>query len=165
MTTIFLALGSNLGNRAANLALALRMLSPAVRVLGVSRLYQSAPADGSPQPPYFNAACRAQTDLPPLDLLAHVKRIEHDIGRRPAGHWAPRIIDIDIALYEDALMATEALTLPHPRLGQRPFVVRPLLDLEPALVIPGTDDRLADLPAASAGIEVLADAGWAASRP
>lgn len=143
---VYLALGANLGNRQANIALALRMLGPLVRVEAVSPLYESAPQGISgEQPPYYNAACRIVTGLSPGLLLRHVKLIEHEIGRRATERWAPRPIDIDIALYNDQVFETPELTLPHPRLTERAFVLRPLVDLDPALVHPATGQRLADL--------------------
>lgn len=157
---IYLALGANLGNRAANIALALRMMGPLVRVEAVSRLYESAPADASDQPAYYNAACRVVTGLGPDLLLAHAKRVEHMIGRRRAERWAPRPIDIDIALYNDAVLSADALTLPHPRLTERTFVLRPLLDIDPELTLPGTGHRLSELRAASEPIAVVAEGEW-----
>ena len=157
---VYLALGSNLGNRAANIALAMRMLAPLVRVEAVSKLYESAPQDGSDQPNYYNAACRIVTGLSPELLLSHVKRIERLVGRRGAGHWAPRVIDIDIALYGDRVLQAEDLSLPHPRLAERPFVLRPLLDIDPELVLPGTEHRLSALRAASEELAVVAEGEW-----
>jgi 2-amino-4-hydroxy-6-hydroxymethyldihydropteridine diphosphokinase len=157
---IYLALGSNLGNRAANIALALRMMGPLVRVDAVSKLYESPPADGSDQPLYYNAACRVVTGLGPDLLLAHAKRVEHMIGRRRAERWAARPIDIDIVLYDDVVLSGEALTVPHPRLTERTFVLRPLLDLDPDLALPGTGHRLSVLRSASDAITVVADREW-----
>jgi 2-amino-4-hydroxy-6-hydroxymethyldihydropteridine diphosphokinase len=160
--TIYLALGANLGNRAANLALALRMLEPVVRVDAVSPLYESPPQAPSAGPPYYNAACRVTTGLTPRALLRHVKQIEFEIGRRPGARWAPRPIDIDIALFDDATVVDADLVLPHPRIGERAFVLQPLLDLDSALVLPGGGEPLADLLAAlgATGLTQVADAGW-----
>lgn len=155
----YLGLGSNLGNRAANIALALRMLAPLARVEAVSRLYESAPADGSDQPDYYDAACRIVTGLTPDLLLAHVKRVEYLLGRRPSGRWSARPIDIDILLFGDRVLETDALTIPHPRLAERAFAVRPLLDLEPELALPD-GGRLADLPAGRQEIAVVAEGEW-----
>jgi 2-amino-4-hydroxy-6-hydroxymethyldihydropteridine diphosphokinase len=165
---VYLALGANLGNRRANLALALRMLPPVVRVEAVSPLYESAPlalpagVATSPGPPYYNTACRVTTGLTPRALLNHVKRIEFEIGRRETTRWAPRPIDIDIALYDDTVVADADLVVPHPRLGERAFVLQPLLDLDPTLVLPGSGQPLAELLAAlgDAGLSRLGDAGW-----
>jgi 2-amino-4-hydroxy-6-hydroxymethyldihydropteridine diphosphokinase len=159
---VYLALGSNLGNRRANLAHALRMLPPLARVDAVSPLYESPPQPPAPPPAYLNAAARLTTGLGPLLLLRHLKRIERLIGRREAPRWAPRPIDLDIALYDDQVWEDEALIVPHPRLGERAFVLRPLLDLDAALVHPLTRERLDALlaRAGSDGLVRVAEAGW-----
>jgi 2-amino-4-hydroxy-6-hydroxymethyldihydropteridine diphosphokinase len=157
---VYLGLGANLGNRAANIALALKMLAPLVRVEAVSPLYESPPADGSDQPLYYNAACRVVTGLPPDLLLTHIKRVEQMIGRRDAPRWSPRPIDIDILLFDDRVVETPALTVPHPRLTERAFVLRPLLDLDPEVTHPGSGERLASLPAASEALAVVAQGEW-----
>jgi 2-amino-4-hydroxy-6-hydroxymethyldihydropteridine diphosphokinase len=132
VTRAFLALGANVGNRKENLRLALRWLQPACRIVAVSSLYRS-PAlvlEGAPPgPDYVNAACEVETDLAPRELLAHVKSIEHAIGRRPAERWAPRPIDIDILLYGDEVIDAEELAVPHPGLTERNFVLAPLAEL------------------------------------
>jgi 2-amino-4-hydroxy-6-hydroxymethyldihydropteridine diphosphokinase len=145
MAGIYLALGSNLGNRRSNLALALRMLEPLVRVEAVSALYESPPQPPAPPPPYLNCACRVVTGLSPLLLLRHVKRIEQAIGRRSTEPWAPRPIDIDIVLFNDERLETEELTIPHPRLAERPFVIQPLLDLDIDLVDHRTGEKMAKI--------------------
>jgi 2-amino-4-hydroxy-6-hydroxymethyldihydropteridine diphosphokinase len=160
MILVYLALGSNLGNRAANLALAIDLLALEVRVTGVSRLYESEAADGTRQPRYFNAASRGETELGPAELLALCQRIEHAVGRRRAARWAPRVLDIDIALYGDLVIETPALTLPHPRLAERSFVVRPLLDLDPELRMPASGARLADIPVVGPQAVVIGEGEW-----
>ena len=152
-TGIYLALGANLGNRQANIALALRMLEPLVRVEAVSSLYESPPQGGAlslskgpaGQPPYYNAACRVITGLRPLALLRHVQRVEDAIGRRAGERWGPRPVDIDIALYEDLVLSAAGLTIPHPMLKERAFVLRPVLDIDPDAVDPASGERLADV--------------------
>ncbi len=139
---VYLAPGSNLGNRQANLALALRMLAPLVRVDAVSPLYESAPQAPAPPPAYLNAVCRVTTGLSPAALLSHVKRVERLIGRRDGERWAPRPIDIDILIYNEEQIETESPILPHPRLAERAFVLRPLLDLDSELEHPLTGERL-----------------------
>jgi 2-amino-4-hydroxy-6-hydroxymethyldihydropteridine diphosphokinase len=140
--TVYIALGSNLGNRQANMAMALRMLPPLARVDAVSPLYESPPQPPAPPPPYLNAAARIVTGLGPELLLRHLKQIEHLIGRRSRERWAPRPIDLDIALYGNIVLETADLTIPHPRLAERAFVLKPLLDIEPELLDPKTGDRL-----------------------
>jgi len=159
---VYVALGSNLGNRQANLAMALRMFEPLARVEAVSALYESPPQPPAPPPPYLNAACRVVTGLAPDALLRHLKRIEHQIGRRGTQRWAPRPIDLDIALYDGQVLDGDELTVPHPRLTDRAFVLRPLLDLEPELTHPATGERLADvlLRVGRDGLVEVAGAGW-----
>ena len=159
---IYVALGSNLGNRQANLAMALRMFEPLARVDAVSALYESPPQAPAPPPAYLNAACRIVTGLSPDSLLRHLKRIEYQIGRRPGERWAPRPIDLDIALYDDRVLEDGDLVVPHPRILERAFVLRPLLDLDPDLTHPATGQRLADVLArlGTDGLEEVAPAGW-----
>ena len=126
------------------MAMALRMLPPLARVDAVSPLYESPPQPPAPPPPYLNAAARIVTGLGPELLLRHLKQIEHLIGRRSKARWAPRPIDLDIALYGDLVLETADLTIPHPRLAERAFVLKPLLDIEPELRHPATGKRLAD---------------------
>jgi 2-amino-4-hydroxy-6-hydroxymethyldihydropteridine diphosphokinase len=159
---VYIALGSNLGNRRANMAMALRMLPPLVRVEAVSPLYQSPPQPPSPPPPYFNAVCRVVTGLDPRPLLHHLKSIERLIGRLDAERWAPRPIDLDLVLYGDEVIDEEELVVPHPRLAERDFVLRPLLDLDHDLTEPGSGLRLADLydNTSSAGLTLVGSPGW-----
>jgi 2-amino-4-hydroxy-6-hydroxymethyldihydropteridine diphosphokinase len=142
---IYIALGANLGDRRANLREALRLLPPDVEVEEVSALYESPPQPPAPPPAYLNAACRIATRLEPRDLLDYLKRIERDLGRRSAERWAPRPIDLDIALYHDRVVEEDDLVIPHPRLSERAFVLQPLLDLDAGLVHPVTGERLSDL--------------------
>jgi 2-amino-4-hydroxy-6-hydroxymethyldihydropteridine diphosphokinase len=162
MATVYIALGSNLGNRQANLAMALRMLPPLARVDAVSPLYESPPQPPAPPPPYLNAAARIVTGLGPDALLRHLKQIEHLIGRRSKERWSPRPIDLDIALYDDLVLATADLTIPHPRLAERAFVLNPLLDIEPDLKHPATGDSLQSAldRVATAPLSRLAAADW-----
>lgn len=139
---IYLALGANLGDRRANLIAALCALPPLVRVEAVSALYESAPQPPSPPPAYLNAVARVATGLEPEALLAYLKQIEHDLGRRPSPRWAPRPIDLDIVLYDGRIVHTDTLQIPHPQLPYRAFVLRPLLDLDEDLVHPATGERL-----------------------
>jgi 2-amino-4-hydroxy-6-hydroxymethyldihydropteridine diphosphokinase len=167
MSTVYIALGSNLGNRQANMAMALRMLPPLARVDAVSPLYESPPQPPAPPPPYLNAAARIITGLGPDALLRHLKQIEHLIGRRSRERWSPRPIDLDIALYDDLVLDTPDLKIPHPRIAERAFVLKPLLDIEPDLKHPVTGKRLADTLAAVQRSELVLVPGreWAGSAP
>ena len=148
---IYLGLGSNLGDRLAQLVAAVRALeAEGVAPRRRSPLYESAPVGPADQPWYLNAVLEAETALGPLDLLAAVKRVEAAIGRRPGVRWGPRVVDVDVLLYGDRVVdeCEPWLTIPHPELWKRRFVLAPLRDLRPDLR--GPDGRcieawLADL--------------------
>ncbi len=135
--TAFLALGSNLGDREGHLAGALDRLAERMAVIAVSPVYESEPAGYADQPRFLNLVARVETALDPPALLDAVQAVERRMGRERSFRDAPRIIDIDILLYDDVRMATDALTLPHPRMHRRAFVLRPLADLAAGLRIPG----------------------------
>ncbi len=136
MSRICLSLGSNLGDRAANLRAAVRALSPWVQVTDVSPLYETAPWGYSDQPPYLNLALLGLTHLPPMRLLHTLKRIEMRLGRETTFRYGPRVIDLDIVFYADLCLDTPRLTIPHPRMHQRAFVLAPLCDIAPGWVHP-----------------------------
>jgi dihydropteroate synthase/2-amino-4-hydroxy-6-hydroxymethyldihydropteridine diphosphokinase len=144
---IYLGLGSNLGERRANLAQALTALDRnGVRVRRVSPVVESpallpddAPADWNR--PYLNVVAECATESAPETVLDRAKAIEHELGRRPSGRWSPRPIDIDLLLWGTQEIATERLTLPHPGITERAFVLSPLAALAPRLVIPGRGAR------------------------
>ena len=136
MPTIYLALGSNLGDRFANLQAAMVALPPAVLVLEQSPVYETPPWGLMDQPAFLNMVLKGRTQLEPLLLLTYLKQVETRLGREPAAHWGPRLIDLDILFYADLVLATPQLTLPHPRLSERAFVLVPLADLAPGLVHP-----------------------------
>jgi 2-amino-4-hydroxy-6-hydroxymethyldihydropteridine diphosphokinase len=138
MPQVYLALGSNLGDRHANLRAAVKALAPGVRVLEESRIYETPAWGYEDQPPFLNMALKAETSLQPEALLAHVKQLESDLGRTPSFHWGPRLIDIDVLFYDDLVLDTPGLTIPHPRLHERAFVLVPLADIAPALLHPAT---------------------------
>jgi len=121
---------------------ALQMLPPQVSVDAVSSLYESPPQPPAPPPSYYNAAARVTTLLEPEALLGHLKRIERRLGRKDRARWSPRPIDLDIALYDDLILETDTLTIPHPRIVERAFVLQPLLDLDAALTHPRTGEHM-----------------------
>lgn len=129
----YLALGANLGDRLANLRAALDALLPAVRVLAESRPYETPPWGYTDQPAFLNMALKGETALPPETLLAHLKNIEARLGRVPTFRYGPRQIDIDILFYDDLILETPAMTIPHPRLHERAFVLVPLAEIAPDL--------------------------------
>jgi 2-amino-4-hydroxy-6-hydroxymethyldihydropteridine diphosphokinase len=149
---VVIGIGSNLGDRAGNLALAVARLGEDARVdvLARSLVYVTPPAGGPPQGDYLNCAALVSTALPARELLLRTLAIEHALGRvRPDPvRWGPRTIDLDILWIEGEAIDEPGLTVPHPRLGERAFALRPLLDVVPDAVDPTTGARYADLPAA-----------------
>jgi 2-amino-4-hydroxy-6-hydroxymethyldihydropteridine diphosphokinase len=141
-TTVWLGLGTNLGDPGRNLAAALRGLSEAGVIEAVSSVWASEPVGYRNQPGFWNLAIRLRTGLSATALLTATKRIEADVGRRPTFPQGPRIIDIDILLYGSMVIDEPDLQVPHPRMLKRGFVLRPLLELDPDLVDPRSGERL-----------------------
>ena len=136
MHTVYLGLGSNLGDRAANLRAAVKGLAPKVTVLAESALYETPAWGVEDQPGFLNMALKGETELAPSALRDHVKRIEREVGRVPTYHWGPRLIDIDILLYDDRIVDTPNLVIPHAQMHKRPFVLVPLASIAPDVVHP-----------------------------
>lgn len=136
MATTYLGLGSNLGNRARNIYAALRRLGSLVSLREISSLYETEPVGLEDQPWFLNLVCRGDTILGPHELLAAAKRIEREMGRREGLRFGPRLVDIDLLLYEDLVVHSAELEIPHPRLHERDFVLIPLNEIAPALVHP-----------------------------
>jgi 2-amino-4-hydroxy-6-hydroxymethyldihydropteridine diphosphokinase len=155
VTVVYLGLGSNMGGREAHLAHALERLRRAGRLTGVSTVYQTEPVGYPDQPPFLNMVVRLETDREPRDLLRLIREIEADRGRERAFRNAPRTLDVDVLLYGDRQLRLDGLTVPHPRMHLRPFVLVPLLELEPGLREPGSErtyrEILDDLPPGADG--------------
>ncbi len=135
---VYLGLGSNLGDRAANLRFARENLpGKGVKVLQASPVYQTAPWGGVAQPDFLNQVLLCETKLAPLPLLDTLKSLEQAAGRVPTVFWGPRVLDIDILLYDELTFGSERLTIPHREMRKRAFVLAPLLDIAPGLVLPG----------------------------
>lgn len=134
--TVYLALGSNVGNRAANLKAAIAALPPQMEVKAKSRVYETPPWGYTNQEKFLNQVLRVQTYLAPEPLLKHLKRLEVALGRVPTFQYGPRLIDLDILLYDDLVIESPALVIPHPHLHVRGFVLLPLMDIAPDLVHP-----------------------------
>lgn len=134
--TVYLGLGSNLGDREGNIAKALRSLAQEMSIEQVSSIYETEPIGYREQPWFLNAVCRGLTSLDPFSLLHLIKEIEGELGRVTLFPDAPRIIDIDILFYGDEILATEDLTIPHPKITERLFVLVPLAEIAPELIHP-----------------------------
>jgi 2-amino-4-hydroxy-6-hydroxymethyldihydropteridine diphosphokinase len=135
----YVGLGSNLGDPAAQIAAAFDALAvlPSTTLVARSRLYRSAAWGPIDQPDYINAVAALDTCLAPEALMASLLAIERAAGRVRDARWGPRLIDLDLLLHGDCALDSDTLTLPHPRLHERAFVLLPLAELAPTLVIPG----------------------------
>jgi len=146
MKRVYLSLGSNLGDRVAHVQKALRMLADkGVEICRVSSFYQTEPVDFRAQPWFLNCAVEANTELMPLRLLDTIKSIERALGRRPSASKGPRLIDIDILLYENVVLRSSVLTIPHERLENRRFVLIPLRELAASLRHPVTQRTVLEM--------------------
>lgn len=152
MKTVYLGLGSNIGNSEQMLQAAIDHLNSSdLRVKRVSSVYKTEPQERRNQHWFLNAAVEAETDLFPRQLLARIAKIEQQLGRRRMLANGPRTIDIDILFYGSFIVQTPELTIPHPRLGERRFVLAPMAELAPELRDPVTRHTMRDLLAATAG--------------
>jgi 2-amino-4-hydroxy-6-hydroxymethyldihydropteridine diphosphokinase len=142
---IYIALGSNIGDRLENLKQAVASLSPQMDVKAKSHIYETLPWGYEDQPKFLNQVLKAQTYLEPEPLLKHIKRLEVALGRQVSFRNGPRLIDIDILFYDDLVLNTPILTLPHPRLHERGFVLLPLMDIAPDLVHPVTKKSVREM--------------------
>lgn len=135
---IFLGLGSNLGNKKDNLLSALAALnySDYVNILAVSSIYISKAYGFTEQDTFYNLVCKAVTTLSPLDLLNLCKEIEMNLGRQKTFKWGPRLIDIDILFYNNLVLNTTNLIIPHPEIDKRDFVLVPMAEIEPNFIHP-----------------------------
>jgi 2-amino-4-hydroxy-6-hydroxymethyldihydropteridine diphosphokinase len=162
MRTAYLALGSNEGDRLATLQRAVDRLdaAPGIEILRSSRIYETDPVGGPPQPRYLNAVVEARTSLDARELLHACHRVEQALGRERAIRWGPRTIDIDILTYGGERIDEPDLVIPHPRMHERAFVLAPLLELDADPALPAgvrlSSTRLG--PDALAGIRVAAPA-------
>ena len=142
---VFLALGTNLGDRLANLNSAEQALSPDVLVVRESKVYETPPWGYLDQPAFLNQVLETVTELPPLELLAYIKQLESNLGRTPNFRYGPRLIDMDILFYNDLVMDDPSLIIPHPRLSERAFVLIPMLDLAPDFIHPLLGESIENL--------------------
>jgi 2-amino-4-hydroxy-6-hydroxymethyldihydropteridine diphosphokinase len=150
--TVYLSLGSNLGDRQANLRRAVDSLAAqGLRILRVSSLYETEPIELRDQPWFLNLVVEADTDLFPKQLMSRIRKIELALGRKRTRPKGPRSIDIDILLFGESVIDTEELVVPHPRMTERRFVLEPLAELAPELRHPVSRRTIRELLAATAG--------------
>ena len=145
MYPVVLSLGSNLGDRKGNLESMLASLPPKVNILQVSSIYQTAPWGYADQPDFLNQVLLAETSLDPFDLLVYLKEIEIKVGRKPNFRYGPRMADIDLIFYGNRIIDAEELQVPHPRFHERTFVLVPLAEISPELLVPGSNQTVAEL--------------------
>ena len=143
--TIFLALGSNLGDRQANLQAAIQALPPAIQVLRLSSIYETKPWGYQEQPDFLNQVLQGETQLAPVELMRALKELEQLLGRQATFHYGPRLIDLDILFYDDLILAEAGLIIPHPRLAERAFVLVPLAELAPDKIHPALKQTISHL--------------------
>ena len=169
VTIYHLGLGSNEGRPRRNLARARRLLeAEGIAVRKASAVYRTEPVGFSDQPWFLNQVLEAATDLSPWEVLAAAKRIEAAMGRRPARRYGPRVIDIDILLAGPTVLRTTALTVPHPRLADRNFVLVPLAEIAPRAKHPVLRATIRSLLARSrdrSGVEKVPPSSRPAPKP
>lgn len=140
MPIVYVGLGSNLGDREGTIRRALELLASdgEIEVVAVSSLRETEPLGYTDQPMFLNGAAAVRTELPPREVLDRLLGVERELGRERSGpRYGPRTIDLDLLLYDDELVDEPGLTIPHPRLAERRFVLEPLADLDEALEVPG----------------------------
>lgn len=146
MSIVFIGIGSNLGNRQENCLEAIRLLkNRGVKVTKQSSMIETEPWGVTEQPHFINLAIEAGTDLGPEEFLLLLKNIERAMGREKTAHWGPRVIDLDILLYDDRIIDSADLKIPHPHLHERDFVLVPLMEIAPEKIHPVMNKRISEL--------------------
>lgn len=145
MARVFIGLGSNIGDRIEYCRTALSEISRFGQIVKVSSVYETEPVGKEDQPDFINCAAEVETSLSPDELLIRLKSIEDKLGRTREDEWGPRTIDLDILFYDDLVIDTDELQIPHLSVHVRRFVLRPLCEIEPGLVHPGFNTSVSDL--------------------
>src|ERR671925_225371 len=142
---VYLALGTNLGDRLANLKQAIAALTPQLEVKAKSQVYETPPWGYEDQPKFLNQVIKVKTYLDPEPLLKHLKRLELALGRKESFLNGPRLIDMDLLFYDDLVLNSPSLVIPHPRLHERGFVLLPLMEIAPDLIQPVTQKSVREM--------------------
>ncbi|MFJ7748033.1 2-amino-4-hydroxy-6-hydroxymethyldihydropteridine diphosphokinase [Peribacillus sp. NPDC097295] len=143
----YLSIGSNMGNRLDTFKKTFQLLDEHahIKLLSCSSLYETDPVGYTDQDCFLNAVIKVETDIKPEDLLQTCMQIEQELGRKRDIRWGPRTLDLDILLYNHENVETEILSIPHPRMDERAFVIIPLMELEPDMILPKMNTSLSDL--------------------
>ena len=152
--TVCLSLGSNIGNRSANLKQAISSLRPQMEVKARSKVYETPPWGYTEQDKFLNQVVKVSTYLEPEPLLKHLKRLEIALGRKETFHYGPRLIDMDILFYDALVLETPQLILPHPHVHERGFVLIPMMDVAPDLVHPVKGKSIRELLALTSASDI-----------
>ncbi len=153
MARAYLGLGTNLGDRHRNIREALAGLEELGTLVACSSVYETEPWGVRDQPDFLNLCCALETDLSPRDLLERTAAIERRLGRRRTRRWGPRVIDVDLLLYDNLRVDEPGLTVPHPRLAERAFVLLPLEEIASKVRVPGLDATVSELRARLGGVD------------
>jgi 2-amino-4-hydroxy-6-hydroxymethyldihydropteridine diphosphokinase len=145
MPRVFISIGSNLGDRVLNCKKALHEISAFAKVLRVSSAYETEPVGNEDQPCFINCAAEIETALPPIELLKRLREVEDGLGRVRDEKWGPRTMDIDLIFYDDLIIDTEELKIPHVSAHARRFVLEPVCEIDPWVVHPGFGVRVYEL--------------------
>ena len=142
---VFIALGSNIGDRVRALKEASELMPPDIIPVSFSKVYETPPWGYEDQPPFLNQVIKARTHLSPPALLIKLKKIEQELGRQPVFQYGPRLIDLDILFYDDLEYKSEDLTIPHPEIATRAFVLIPLMEIAPNYIHPVSHKKISDM--------------------
>ncbi len=157
MNTAFLSIGTNMGDREAHLTQAIQVLrgTDGIKSVETSSIYETAPVGVTDQADFLNLVVCLTTKLTPYELLAECQRIEQELGRVRTIRWGPRTVDLDILLFNNETIESETLSIPHPRMKERAFVLIPLTELAPTCINPVTGRHYREEPAMQEGGVVL----------